>query len=388
MDSVLDGLNLMGGEMLWGIAPWRVIAALAIIFVGFASRRAIHGLFVLIGRKAGATRVQWDDEAARLLPRPLAIVAQILLWRVAASVLLLPTEPVDTRMILAKGLEAALMAGLVWVLFRLVDVLASVTQRFATTTSTRIDDQAVPLMRKTLKVFVAVLGGIFIVQNLGYSVLSVIAGLGVGGLALALAAQDSVANFFGSVVLFTDAPFQIGDYVEVEGVRGTVEEVGFRTTRVRQDDSSLVSIPNQTFTGSFITNYSARKGRMIEFEFGIAPIASAVAVEAFLARTRALFDAHAEIESDSIEVFLTGLGEWSIEVAARAFTEKPNWTLFLAVREELLLGLLRALDECGLTLAHAARTLFVRDGHPDLLAFADGDGLAEPVVPPPAAGEA
>jgi MscS family membrane protein len=385
---MLNELDLMGGSVLWGVAPWRVAVALAIIFVGFASRRAIQGLFLFFGRKAKDTRVKWDDEAARLLPKPLAIVAQILLWRVAASVLVLPTEPVDIRLIVAKGLEAALMAGLVWVLFRIVDVLASVTQRFATTTSTRIDDQAVPLMRKTLKVFVAVLGGVFIIQNLGYSVLSVIAGLGVGGLALALAAQDSVANFFGSVVLFTDAPFQIGDYVEVEGVQGTVEEVGFRTTRIRQDDSSLVSIPNQTFTGSFITNYSARKGRMVEFEFGIAPIASAVAVADFLSRTRALFSSHPEIETDSVEVFLTGLGQWSIQIAARAFTEKPDWTLFLAVREELLLGLLRTLDECGLTLAHGASTVFVRDGHPDLLAFADGDGLADSRVPPTTPGEA
>ncbi|NNF58220.1 MAG: mechanosensitive ion channel, partial [Rhodothermaceae bacterium] len=253
MSEFLDSLNFLDGAMLWGIAPWRVVAALMIIFVGFASRKLIQALFSFLGRKAGSTKVQWDDEATRLLAKPLAVVIQLLLWRVAAALLLLPTEPFDTRLAVAQGLEAALMVALVWVFFRIIDVLASVATRFTHSTKTRIDDQAVPLLRKTFKVFIGLLGFVFIVSNLGFNVLSVLAGLGIGGLALALAAQDSVANFFGSVVLFTDAPFQVEDYVEVGGVSGTVEEVGFRTTRIRQDDSSIVCVPNQTFTGSFIT---------------------------------------------------------------------------------------------------------------------------------------
>ncbi|MDX1421345.1 MAG: mechanosensitive ion channel [Rubricoccaceae bacterium] len=367
-------LNVFNDPVLWGTPLWRVLAALVIVFAGFASRRLIEALFRFLGRKASGTRVRWDDEAAALLPKPLALVAQLLLWRVAVSLLLLPTAPVDTREIVLQGLYAALLVSIVWVLFRVVDVVSKVAGRFADTTKTRIDDQAIPLLRKTLKVFLGLLGAVFIVQNLGYSVTSVVAGLGIGGLALALAAQDSVANFFGSLVLFTDAPFQVGDYVEVGGISGTVEEVGFRTTRIRQDDSSLVSVPNQTFTGSFITNYSARNGRRVLFTFGLSPRATPDALEAFLTEARAVLAEHDNVREGSIEVHLTGLGKWKIEVRMSAFTVSNAWGDFLATREALLLRVLRLVDALGLSLAHPARTLYVQDE-------AGGDGATARAVP-------
>lgn len=370
----LAPFSLTVGSVLWGIAPWRVAAALGIVFVGFASRRAIQALFVVLGRKAKGTRILWDDEAARLLPKPLALVAQVLLWRIAAALLLLPTTPVNTRTLVMQGLDVALMVGVVWTLFRVVDVLALAGVRLSTGTKTRIDDQAVPLLRKTLKVFLALLGAVFIIQNLGYSVTSLLAGLGIGGLAVALAAQDSVANFFGSVVLFTDAPFHVGDYVEFGGLVGTVEEVGFRTTRVRTDDGSLVSVPNQTFTGSFITNYSARATRLVEFTFAVTP-ASPSDLEALLARARAAFAGHPNVEEGSVEVHLTGIGEWCIEGRAAAYSTVATWIGYLATREELLLRLLHVIEESGLSLAQPTRALYLRDGHAGRLSLPGAPAL-------------
>ncbi len=348
MNDFFQQLDIIGGEVLWGVASWRLGAALVIIFFGFASRKIIGAIFTRLGRKASGTKVQWDDEATRLLAKPLAVVAQILLWRVAAAIMLLPIEPVNTREIVAKGLEGALMVGVVWVLFRVVDVLASVANRLAEGTETRIDDQAVPLLRKTLKVFLGVLGGIFVIQNLGFSVLSVITGLGIGGLALALAAQDSVSNFFGSLVLFTDAPFQVQDYVEVNGVSGTVEEVGFRTTRIRQDDSSIVCVPNQTFTGSFITNYSERQGRVIHFTFRVAPPDSPGRLHSFLNDVRSGLSEHKQVRADSVEVFMTGFEDLGLSVSIRAITKYNGWTEFLETREESLFIVLSRLHEHSL----------------------------------------
>jgi MscS family membrane protein len=341
---------LSGGDLLWGVAPWRLAAALGIVFAGFASRKAIQAIFLALGHRASGTGIHWDDEAARLLPRPLALVVQVLLWRVAAVLLALPTAPVDIRDMVARGLDAAIMVGIVWTLFRIVDVLALVADRAAATTETRIDDQAVPLLRKTLKVFLGVIGGVFIVSNLGVNVLGALAGLGIGGLALALAAQDSVSNFFGSVVLFTDAPFQVGDYVEVGGIFGTVEEVGFRTTRIRQDDSSVVCVPNQTFTGSFITNLSARRGRMIAVEFGLRAEAGTAALEAFLSGARAALAAQDNLNPSTVEVHLAGLRDSMVLVRVNVFTATMGWADFLATREAALLRLLALQAELGLTM--------------------------------------
>ena len=109
-----------------------------------------------------------------------------------------------------------------------------------------------------------------VVQNLGYSVTSLIASLGVGGLALALAAKDTVANMFGSVVVFTDRPFQVGDWVEFAGIEGTVEEVGFRTTQLRRFDQSTVAVPNAMFSSTPIVNHSRRPLRRISMTVGVS----------------------------------------------------------------------------------------------------------------------
>ncbi len=357
MNDLFQQFGAMGGDVLWGVAGWRLGVAFLIIFVGFASRKVIGTLFGIFGRRAKGTQVKWDDEATRLLAKPLAVIVQILLWKVAAIILLLPIEPVNTRLIVAQGLDIALMIGVIWVFFRVVDVLASVAERMADTTQTRIDDQAVPLLRKTLKVFLAVLGGIFVVQNMGFSVLSVVTGLGIGGLALALAAQDSVANFFGSLILFTDAPFQVEDYVEVNGVSGTVEEVGFRTTRIRQDDSSIVCVPNQTFTGSFITNLSERKGRLIAFDLGISLPATATDLKRFVEDVQTAFAALVNVRESSVEVHLSDFKESHVVVRARAFTVSTKWNLFLETRQDLMFGCLELLESAGLSLVHPPNRL-------------------------------
>ncbi|NNF59165.1 MAG: mechanosensitive ion channel, partial [Rhodothermaceae bacterium] len=154
----------------------------------------------------------------------------------------------------------------------------------------------------------------------------------------------------------------------------------FRTTRIRQDDSSIVCVPNQTFTGSFITNYSERRGRVIKYEFGILPSASPSQLESFLEQARALLKEHVNVREDSVEVHLTGFGEWAVQVRIKVFTVSTGWSLFLDTRQELLLGLLRVLDELGLALARPSRSLYVHNT-PDF-ALSDGDGAREALAPP------
>ena len=259
--------NVIGNQLLWGVSLESLIAAGVIVFVGFASRRVVTYLFKgVLERHSRRTNVRWDDDLVRLLPGPIAALIQIGMWYCAAVLLALPRKPLDIHLFTAQGLEVALAAALVWLLFRLIDVLGSALGRAARRTESRLDDQFVPLLRKTLKVIISVTVGVMVVQELGYSVSSLIASLGVGGFALALAAKDTVANVFGSVVVFTDQPFQVGDWIEVEGVEGTVEEVGFRTTQIRRFDHSSVTMPNATFSAHPIINHSRRPRRRISDE--------------------------------------------------------------------------------------------------------------------------
>ncbi|WP_457654089.1 mechanosensitive ion channel family protein [Rhodocaloribacter sp.] len=365
MNEILDSIKgLLGPEILWGVPAWRLVAAVLIIFLGFFSRRLVTWLFGgFLKRRVGKTRVQWDDDLVRLVPRPLALVIQIVLWQLAAAILLLPEEPLNIRRFVTDGLNAAIAVALVWVFFRLTDVLALALERAAQRTETRLDDQAVPLLRKTIKVFVGIVVAVMVIQNLGYSVTSLIASLGIGGLALALAAKDTVANFFGSVVIFTDAPFQIGDWVEFDGVEGTVEEVGFRTTRIRKFDKGLVTVPNQTFTSTAITNYSNRKIRRIKLTVGVSYETSAEEMERLLEALRLMIAEHPGIGKDFYLVHFTNFGASSLDILIYCFTTTAEWTTFLEIQEDVMLRIMRIIAAHGLEIAYPTRTVYLRDEH-------------------------
>src|SRR5690606_24921192 len=131
----------------------------------------------------------------------------------------------------------------------------------AESTDSKLDDQLVPLLRKAMKIFVVLVGALFLLQNLDVNVASLVAGLGIGGVAVALAAKDTIANFFGSLMIFIDRPFQIGDWVKIGETEGIVEVVGFRSTRVRTFYNSLVTVPNAHFTEAAIDNLGMREYR-------------------------------------------------------------------------------------------------------------------------------
>lgn len=352
----------LGQQVLWGVTPWQLGLALVIVFLGFLSRRLILSLFDgILKRVARRSEVDWDDDAVELLPAPLALVIHILLWYAAAAVLALPQEPVDIRLFVFQGLEVALAVAVTWVVFRLLDVVSRVLERLSERTDTRLDDQIVPLLRKTLKVFLAVTVAVMVVQNLGYSVTSFIASLGIGGLALALAAKDTVANFFGSVVVFTDRPFHVGDWIAFGEVEGVVEEVGFRTTRIRRLDHALVTVPNMTFTSTPIINRSARPNWRIKLVVGLTYETSADQMERFLASVRALLKRQPGIDQTFHFAHFVGFGGSSLDVEVYCFAATRVWPDWLAIQEDLMLAIMRLIDAQGLEVAFPTRTVYFRD---------------------------
>jgi MscS family membrane protein len=244
-----------------------------------------------------------------------------------------------------------------------VDVVGQALARQAARTETRLDDQVIPLLRKTLKLFLGVTVGVMVVQNLGYSVTSLIASLGVGGLALALAAKDVVTNFFGSVVVFTDRPFQVGDWVQFGDVEGTVEEVGFRTTRVRRFDKAIVTVPNQTFTSQPITNFSDRSIRRIKLTIGLTYETSSDQMRAFLESVSQMINDHPAIWQDFHFTHFVDFGPHSLDVQLYCFTRTAVWTEWLKAREDVLLKIMDIVSALGLEFAFPTQTVYLRDEH-------------------------
>ncbi|MDJ0767883.1 MAG: mechanosensitive ion channel [Ilumatobacter sp.] len=222
---------------------------------------------VIRRRFAGEDLAFWNVERKRL-GRALFLLTVGLTTLVGFPLLQFDVDVEDVVTQIAALVSAV---AVVLVAYRLIDVLTDVLARRAELTDSRLDDSLVPLLRTTLRLFATILGILFVLSNLDVNITSLIAGLGLGGLAIALAAQDTVRNLLGGVTIFADKPFEVGDWVVVDGVEGTVEQVGFRSTRVRTFYNSQVTVPNGRLMDAGVDNMGRRHWRRYKTTLGRLP---------------------------------------------------------------------------------------------------------------------
>ena len=201
-----------------------------------------------------------------------------------------------------------------------------------------MDEQLVPIMTRTLQAVIIVIAMLSALQLLDVNVTALIAGISIGGLAIALAAQDTVKNLFGSFTIFLDKPFQIGDWVNFNGVDGTVEEVGFRSTRVRTFANSLVSVPNGKLADMIINNYGLRVYRRYSTTITITYGTKPELIEQFVEGLRQIVALHPDTRKDAFYVHLNGMSSSSLDILFYIFFDVPDWNAELKAKEEILLA--------------------------------------------------
>lgn len=342
---------------LFGIEVWQFLALSTIFILGlivrkiiqFVVKRRVSKLVARLGREGVAHLV--DSFAS-----PGATLVMALMLRLLYPQLGLPYA---ATALLNLSVRMMVVVSIVWAAYRLVDVLADFMADKAAKTDSKLDDQLVPLVRKALKIVTVIAGVLSILQNLNVNVGSLLAGLGIGGVAVALAAKDTVANFFGSIMIFIDKPFQIGDWVNVAGVEGIVEEVGFRSTRVRTFYNSLVTIPNAKFTEVSIDNYGKRRYRRVYSTLSLTHDTTPEQLQAFVEGIRAIIRANPHTRKDYYEVHMSGFGAHSLDVMLYYFFEVPSWSDELRERHNVYLEILRLAKELGVTFALPTRTLHI-----------------------------
>ena len=195
-----------------------------------------------------------------------------------------------------------------------VEAFGNVLAGMAAKTATTMDDQLVPFITKTLKVTVVVFGALVALQNFGVNVMSLLAGLGIGGLAIAFAAQDTVANLFGSVTILMDHPFKIGDWIKVGDTEGTVEEVGFRSTRIRTFYNSAITIPNSVLAKEKIDNMGVRPKRRVRQILSVTYETSPDLLTDFCDRLKEVIQIDSKVERESIVVSFNNFNTSSLDV--------------------------------------------------------------------------
>ncbi len=346
----------MTERLVFGVSWWKVLGIALAVLLGLLLRAVVTWLVARWGRRM--LRLRPDGPAAVLVERaaqPIGTLAMAgFFWWVA------PLFGLGSW--LGRVVEVALRivaagAG-VMLAYRAVDVFSAVLQKRAEKTESKLDDVLVPLLRKSMKVVVVVLGAIFVLQNLDVDVGSLLAGASLGGLAFTLAAKDTVANFFGAVNILTDQPFGVGDWVVIDGRHeGIVEEVGIRSTRIRTFYNSLLTIPNAKVADAAVDNYGARRYRRTYVKIGVRYDTTPEQMEAFCEGIRAIIQANPHTRKDYYEVHFSGFGDFALEVMLYFFFEVPTWSDELRERHNVFLDVMRLAQRLGIDFAFPTQTL-------------------------------
>ncbi len=344
-------------RQFFGVAVWQFAAAFLFVLLGLALRKVSDHFFkAKLIPLLEKTRYEFDHLVAGAASGPIGVLVLVLGLYGAFAVL--PLSPGASRFVFG-ALKVVVAGDVVWFLFRVVDIADRQLRQLAARTESRLDDQLVPVIRKALKVTIGVIGFVWVVQLLGYSVSSLIAGLGIGGLALALALQDTLGNFFGSVFIFLDRPFGVGDWVKIGDVEGVVEDIGFRSTRIRTWPTTLVSIPNKAVASSTIDNWSRMPKRRVVQTVGVTYETTADQMEEAVAGIRGILEADEGVDQEFMVVRFSDFGDSSLNILVYYFTKATAFADHMATRERVNLAIMRLLDSLGLSIAFPSRTLYL-----------------------------
>jgi MscS family membrane protein len=247
----------------------------------------------------------------------------------------------------------------VLIIIEIVHLIFSYLKKWASQTDSTMDDQLVPLLSRLADIIVWAVGIIYILDYLEVNVTALLAGISIGGLAIALAAQDTVKNFFGSVMIFLDKPFQIGDWISFDGVDGVVERVGVRSTRIRTFANSLTYVPNGVFAEKVIDNKGLRIFRRYTTEIAITYDTPTYLIDLFVSGIKDLIKSHPYTRKDSFEVVLNKFDSSSLNILLYAFFTVDNWTDELRGKHDLMKGIINLAEALGVRFAFPSQTLYI-----------------------------
>ncbi|MFT5048982.1 MAG: MscS family membrane protein [Chlamydiales bacterium] len=337
------------------VENWQWAGLLMLALVAAVADRVARFLAALVAtRLTRGEGVRLNKDVLLSFQRPAGMFAAVGVFE-----FLLPIIGIDAGVLSVLRLATSAIAAVagVWAFYRLVDVLCDYLAVKAARSASKFDDMLVPLLRRTLKIFVVVIGMVFVASRMSEDLWGIVAGLSLGSLAIGFAAKDSVENLFGTFTVLMDKPFQIGDWIVSGDMEGTVEAVGFRSTRIRTFYNSVITVPNREFIGSPVDNMGKRRYRRIRTTLGLTYDTPPEKIEAFCEGVREIIRQHPYTRKDYYHVYLNGMGASSLEVLLYTFVETPDWSTELREKHRLFADILRLAEQLGVGFAFPTQTL-------------------------------
>jgi MscS family membrane protein len=340
-----------------GLLGWQWLALPMMLLLAWLLGAALSRLTrALLGRAARHTAASWDDALLLRMGKPLSVA-----WGLATAYVLLAVLhlPPSAEAALQRWLAAAALVVFFWALARSVDVGREVIAGSTWIQQRPGTRSLLPLGAKIFQLFLLALGVVALLSELGYPVASLVAGLGIGGLAVALAAQKTLENLFGALAIGADQPFRQGDFVSVEGQLGTIEAIGLRSTRLRTLDRTLITIPNGKLAEMRLETFAVRDRLRLACTLGLIYETTEQQLRSVLRGLEAVLRAHPKLFPEGVGVHFKEIGIYSLNVEVNAWFTTSDWNEFVLIREDTLLAFLGVIEASGTRLALPTRTLHV-----------------------------
>jgi MscS family membrane protein len=345
----------IAAAMAMGRWDWLRLA-LVVAVAAIAGRLARRSLGALLLGLAKRTSSDWDDFVVDRIAGPLGGAATLVILSLSSPLLVL-TE--HGQAMLSRGIRAAFVAVLFWTIWRIIDVVRLMIARSAWAEDVPSSRALLPLGARVFKVAILAIAAATVLSLFGFPVASLLAGLGIGGLALALAAQKTVENLFGSFSIAIDQPFREGDFVKVDDFVGTVERIGLRSTRFRTLDRTIVSLPNGKLADMRLESFTERDRMRLSATIGLVYETSGSQMREVLAGIERVLREHPLIWPDAVVVRFSALASSSLDIEVMAWFRTREWSEFQLVRQDLLLQFIDVVTAAGTAFAFPTQTIHV-----------------------------
>lgn len=346
-------MEFLEKQFYWNtVGEWLI--ALAIILGSVLLGRVVFWVLSNIVKKLTAkTKTNIDDIIIDMIEEPIAFAVSILgIWYGLDSLNL----PDAGHIWINRIYYLLIIFNIAWLINRVLDALIEeYLVPIIEKSESDLDDQLLPILRKGIHAAVWIMAVIIGLNNAGYDVGALIAGLGIGGLAFALAAQDTVANFFGGVTIFVDKPFTVNDWIIIEGHEGIVEEVGIRSTRIRTFPGRLITIPNKVFAESAIENVSVEPSRRVILTLGLTYDTTEERIQEALDILKAVHEDKREHLEEKVLTLFDSFGDFSLNVKFIYYIKKGEDVFNL--NSEINLEILKRFNAAGLDFAFPTQTI-------------------------------
>lgn len=353
-------LNNSVANYLWFVG----ILLFGLLFKTLLSRLLTNILFRILKKFSNPENL---PAFRRLLIQPLEVLLFLIFLYFAFQVLehpLNPTEEVGEKEPFLKRFafrtyQIFVIVSITWIITRFIDFVGLIFSHRADKTTSKLDDQLVPFFKDFTKVVVYILSFMIILGTVfAVNVAAFVAGLGVGGLAIAFAAKESLENLLASFTIFLDHPFVVGDLVEVDGITGVIEKIGFRSTRIRTLEKTFVTVPNKSMIDKPLNNLTLRTFRRVFFDINLTYDTPSEKIKSITRDIQSFIDEHPRTNQDG-RVRFSSLGASSKDVMVLYFVDTMDWNEFVDIREEITYKIVSIVESHGAEFAFPSTTVYL-----------------------------